>query len=127
MVRLCQINDVVVDKKRGCVWVATDRGVSRLALGYTTAAPSEKNIVAFPNPFSRRKHEAIYFRDIPADGTVRIHGLNGNLVATPTLLNKGEGGASYEWRPSSQTAPGTYFYVVVTPTLRKTGKMILTP
>ncbi|MBN1576145.1 MAG: hypothetical protein JW913_06325 [Chitinispirillaceae bacterium] len=122
-----QINDVFVDKRNGYVWVATDGGVSRLSLGYTAAAASEKKMIVYPNPFSRHRHEVIYFQDIPLEGSIRIHGLNGNLVATPTLLRKGAEGGCYEWRPSSRIPPGTYFYVIIAPNLRKTGKMILTP
>ncbi len=122
-----QINDIHVDKKNGYVWIATDKGLSRLSLGYTSAAPMAKKITAFPNPFSRRKHEVIYFRDIPIDAKLHIHSLNGNLVAIPKLVTKGEGGAYYEWEPPLSLPPGTYFYVVVTPSMRKSGKMILSP
>ncbi|MBN1308780.1 MAG: T9SS type A sorting domain-containing protein [Chitinispirillaceae bacterium] len=122
-----QINDVYIDKKNGYVWAATDEGVSRLSLGYTAAPASEKKTVVYPNPFSRRRHEVIYFQDIPREGSIRIHSLNGNLVAAPTLLRKGAGGESYEWRPSSRIPAGTYFYVIIAPNIRKTGKLILTP
>ena len=123
-----QINDLFVDKKNGCVWVATDRGVSRIALGYVSAADgSEPSIQVYPNPFSRKRHTAMYFRNVPREAVVSVHALNGNLVGKPALVIKGDGGAFYQWKPPAQCAAGTYFYAVVAPSEKKSGKIMIVP
>ncbi len=122
-----QINDIFVDTRNGYVWIASDRGVSRLALGYTRNSSAQSEVFVFPNPFSRKRDEVIHFENIPFDGSLRIYSLNGSLVGVPTLKRKGEDGSYFEWKPSSKVAPGTYFYTVVSTERKKTGKIIFAP
>jgi ligand-binding sensor domain-containing protein len=121
------VNDLFIDKKKGCIWIATDVGVSRLMLGYASRAIQQKSVIAFPNPFSRKAHSTMYFRNIPPDGTITIHSIGGALVGKPERLLEGDGGASFRWVPPARMSPGTYFYAVVSPKMRITGKIILTP
>ena len=122
-----RINDIFIDKKRGNLWLATDLGVSRLSLGYIAKSSTKMVSFAYPNPFSHRDHESIWFQNVPLNATLRVYSLGGNVVGVPTLVREGEGGAFYQWKPPSTTAPGTYFYAVATSSSRKTGKIILTP
>jgi hypothetical protein len=123
-----QINDVFVDRYNGAVWVASDRGVSRITLGYALPTATDMPpVVVFPNPYSLRRHNTVYLRHVPADAKVGIYALNGNLVGKPVEVIGNERGSAYEWKPSSNCVPGTYFYSVVTTTTKKTGTILIVP
>jgi hypothetical protein len=122
-----EINDICVDKVNGYIWVATNRGISRVALGYSARSSTIEEDVVYPNPFSFRRHKTIYFQRMPRNGTLRVYSLNGNLIKVPNAVRSGDDGAYYQWTPPSNLSPGTYFYVIVSPTIKKTGRIIITP
>lgn len=121
-----QVNDVCVDTKNGYVWIASDYGLSRLTLGYGERPATGDGEVVFPNPYSRSRHSVITFQNVPQGATVRVHGLNGNLVGKPELVRKSTSGSYFQWKPPSHLTPGTYFYAIVTSDDRTTGKLIVT-
>ncbi|MBN1760846.1 MAG: T9SS type A sorting domain-containing protein [Chitinispirillaceae bacterium] len=122
------VNDIIVDRNRGCVWVANDRGVSKIALGYASpVSGGEAPVVVYPNPYSFRRHSKVHFRNIPGDAVVNVYSLNGNLVGKPSEVMGNESRSLFEWKPASRCVPGTYFYSIVTPTSKKTGTMLLVP
>ena len=121
------VNDIFVDKANGFVWVGTERGLSRLSLGYTARSSTTEEDLIFPNPFHKRRHSIMHFQNIPRDAKLQIYALNGNLVATPKFIREGDSGAYYQWQPPSDIAPGTYFYVIISPLIKKTGKIMITP
>ena len=122
------VNDLFVDRSNGCIWVASDQGVSRIALGYTSpSAGEDPSVVIYPNPFSLRRHTTMHFRNVPSDAVVGIYALNGNLVGTPSMVIGSESRALYQWKPSSRCAPGTYFYSIVTSASKKSGTVLIVP
>lgn len=121
-----QVKDLALDVKKGYLWVATDKGVSRMSLGYRETAESKvAALQVFPNPFSFRRHATIYFQNVPADAAVKIYTLHGSLVASATLNRKSDTGAYFQWTPHKGLAPGTYFYSIVGQKSKSTGRLIL--
>jgi hypothetical protein len=122
-----QINDVVVDKKNGCVWVASNRGLSRLSLGYNLSSNKKEMEIVFPNPFSRKQHIFINFQSVPAGSEIRIYSLSGNLIGKPTVVRESDVGAYFQWQPPKNISPGTYFYSIVSSKSKSTGTLMLVP
>ena len=122
------VNDVIFDKQNGYVWAATNKGISRITLGYSNFQANVTNQQVFPNPFSLRRHKVVSFQNMPTDARVTVHALNGNLVGVATQVRSGLEGAYYEWTPASDIAPGTYFFAVKSiADVKKSGKLLIVP
>lgn len=121
------INSIFIDRKNGCLWAATDLGVSRLAIGYSIDANTKRNILAYPNPFSKARGTQINFENVTAGGFVEIYTLNGNLLAKALEQRKSTNGSLFTWKPSASVVPGTYFYRISAGGYSKTGKLLITP
>jgi ligand-binding sensor domain-containing protein len=121
------IKSISIDRKNGCLWAATDLGVSRLSIGYSIDSNIKRNIQAYPNPFSRNRDRQINFENVPAGGIVMIYALNGNLVAKAFEQRKSTNGSLFTWKPSSSLIPGTYFYRINAGGYSKAGKLLITP
>ncbi|HOM58080.1 MAG TPA: T9SS type A sorting domain-containing protein, partial [Candidatus Latescibacteria bacterium] len=88
------------------------------------APPSGLDSVrVFPQPFRPTHHHSLVFGGLPIGATLQIYRLDGSLIrdfaATET------GGITWDGKNGSGTAvsSGVYFYVVSSPSGRKTGKI----
>lgn len=121
------INDLTLDRKNGLLWVATDKGISRLSIGYRFSENSKSSVLVYPNPFSKKRHSMIHFKNLPFGSSVVIHDLGGKLVGKAKLSRESTEGSYYTWTPSPGTVPGTYFYSIHGEKIKKAGKFIITP
>lgn len=121
------INDLALDKKNGLVWVATYNGISRFSIGYKLEQNKESTVLVYPNPFCKRRHTMIYFKNLPTDSKVEIYSVDGQRISSAKLARQSSDGAYYTWTPETKTAPGTYFYSVHGNDIKKTGKFLITP
>jgi ligand-binding sensor domain-containing protein len=124
------ISDLALDKKNGFLWIATDVGISRLAIGYTLAESKKNTSVAYPNPFSSSRHKSIFFRNLPTDSKVSIYSIDGRLAGLASVVRTSDRGTFLEWSPSPDILPGTYFYTASqTGSVKasKSGKLLIVP
>ncbi|HRS96300.1 MAG TPA: T9SS type A sorting domain-containing protein, partial [Candidatus Latescibacteria bacterium] len=81
------------------------------------------SVRVFPQPFRPTHHHSLVFGGLPIGATLQIYRLDGSLIrdfaATET------GGITWDGKNGSGTAvsSGVYFYVVSSPSGRKTGKI----
>ncbi len=122
------VTDLEIDRENGVLWVGTALGVSRLALGYKLTTNSSSDVNVFPNPYSRSRHDEIKFRNLPPKSNVIIYSSGGKMVSRAEQIRDGVEGAFCIWKPSTELAPGTYFYSVQSAgkSSRK-GKILITP
>jgi Two component regulator propeller len=131
------ILDVNIDKKNGCLWVATGAGLSRMSLGDTsTILTDNKNIQAYPNPFSQTNpnHHEIIFKHCAFGSKVFIYTLRGALmkVLSPDVDNAypftGNGSeTTLRWVPPKNIVPGMYYYIGQPAQSAKTQKLLFIP
>ena len=72
------VNDLSIDKTGGYLWAATTAGLSRMNLGHTsTVVNNNKNIIAYPNPFSQTNpnHREIVFKHCAPDIKIYIYSI----------------------------------------------------
>lgn len=131
------IKDLSIDKTGGYLWVATNAGLSRMNLGHTsTTVDNNKNIIAYPNPFSQTNpnHREIVFKHCAPDAKIYVYTLSGALVkklsrdadnAYPTDSNPYE--STLRWVPSKKLVPGTYYFVGQPRQPTKTQKLLILP
>ena len=131
------VNDLSIDKTSGYLWVATNAGLSRMDLGHTsTTVDNNKNIIAYPNPFSQTNpnHREIVFKHCAPDAKIYIYTLSGMLVkklsrdvdnAYPADNNPYE--ATLRWVPSKKLVPGAYYFVGQPKQPAKTQKLLIIP
>lgn len=82
----------------------------------------------FPNSYTASGGATdITFTDLPADCTIEIHSLSGELVQRIIEVN-GDGEATWDLKNKSgeNVRSGVYSYVIITPQERKTGKIVIT-
>lgn len=107
------ITDMSIDKARGVLWIATPNGLSKFDLGhsFSTVTNNEKT-VAYPNPFSLSRHDELVIRNVAPDSRVDIFSSSGTSIARATPLEqlKNNYAWTFRWKPSTDLAPGTYFY-----------------
>jgi ligand-binding sensor domain-containing protein len=121
------IRDIVIDKKSGYLWVATENGFSSLDLGAKIDGIVEKSdIQVFPNPFSKSKNKMIYIRNIASGSNVAIYSINGRLVARPALNSTGSN-ESYIWNVANTINAGTYFVFAGNGKNKTMKKVLITP
>ncbi len=121
------ITDLALDRKNGLLWIATEEGISRLSIGYKFSENSGSGELVYPNPFSKKRHSMIHFKNLPAGSRVEIFDLSGKLIDKAKVARESTEGIYYTWTPSSATVPGTYFYSIHGDNLKKAGKFIITP
>jgi len=121
------ITDLSLDRKNGLLWIATEDGISRMSIGYKFSENSSSGVLVYPNPFSKKRHTMIHFKNLPAGSRVEIFDLSGKLIDKAKVARESIEGIYYTWTPSSGTAPGTYFYSIHGDNLKKAGKFIITP
>lgn len=121
------ISDLALDSKNGILWVATESGVSRFSIGYRLSENPKSSILVYPNPFSKKRHSMIHFKNLPSGSNVTIHDMSGKLIANAIETRSSSSGSYYSWNPSAKTAPGAYFYSVQGENVNKAGKFIITP
>ncbi len=131
------INNLNIDKTGGYLWVSTNAGLSRMSLGHTSVAvTNNKNILAYPNPFSQTNpnHREIIFKHCAPDIKIYVSTLSGTLVkklsrdvdnAYPTDNNPYE--ATLRWVPPKQLVPGMYYFVGQPQKPTKTQKLLIIP
>jgi ligand-binding sensor domain-containing protein len=110
------INDINIDRTAGVLWIATSDGLARYELGHSfRPIESNKEMVAFPNPFSLTRHNGVTFRRIAPGSQVMIYDIRGGLVCNVSGEKRNIGTSAYEWvvtwRPAPGVVPGTYFFV----------------
>jgi hypothetical protein len=119
--------DLSLDRKNGYLWIASERGVSRYALGYSVGRPNIGAAFVYPNPFSKRRHVEMVFEKLPSSSTVLVYTISGALVATlPPAVNSAYG-STCVWRPPAAIVPGIYLYTVRSSAKDSRGKIIVTP
>lgn len=92
-----------------------------------TPAQDVSSAYAFPIPYRPDLgHSQITFTNLSSTATIKILDSGGTLVAT---LLETDGDGQYSWDVTSssgaQLASGVYFYVIVGPVDRKTGKLMI--
>jgi len=121
------ITDLALDRKNGLLWVATEDGISRLSIGYKFSENTSSTVLVYPNPFSKKRHSMIHFKNIPGGSKVEIYDLSGKLIDKAKVARESKEGTYYTWTPPSGTVPGTYFYLIHGDKLKKASKFIITP
>lgn len=121
------ITDLALDRKNGLLWIATEEGISRLSIGYKFSENSSSSVLVYPNPFSKKRHSTINFKNLPGGSSVEIFDLSGKLIDKAKVARESVEGTYYTWTPSSTTVPGTYFYSIHGDNIKKAGKFIITP
>jgi ligand-binding sensor domain-containing protein len=129
------VNDLSIDRKNGYLWVATDQGLSRFTLGYSsTPAVDNKSIIVYPNPYSlsNPRHREIIFKHCAKNTRINIYAINGTLVKSLTsdansayALTGNTTETTLSWTPPKNILPGTYFFVGSKPYITK--KIIIIP
>ena len=121
------VNDISLDRTNRCLWLATDKGVSRFELiSGALAHLGNSTTTVYPNPFSRSnaRHREIVFDQVPARARLTIFTLTGSPVA---VVNPLEVNAHiFTWIPDRTLMVGTYFYQIVSPEQTKVGKILIT-
>jgi len=110
------VHDLSIDKTGGYLWVATNAGLSRMSLGHTASAVADnKNIVAYPNPFSRKNpnHREIIFKHCAPGAKINVYTLRGALVKVLSSdadnaypFDTGPFETTLRWVPSNKLVPG---------------------
>ncbi len=121
------ITDLALDRKNGLLWIATEEGISRLSIGYKFSEKSSSSVLVYPNPFSKKRHSTIHFKNLSNGSSVEIYDLSGKLIDKAKVARESIEGTYYTWTPSSATVPGTYFYSIHGENIKKAGKFIITP
>jgi len=106
--------DIAIDRHKGFIWIATDAGISKFDLGYSISDELNGSAMeVFPNPYSvsKMKQLSVTIRNVPNDSKVAFYNSNGQLIAAPKLIRKGNG-AYYSWKPGDTVVPGVYQLVV---------------
>jgi|GEM_PF-2327845 len=120
------VYDVSVDPVTGLVWVATDRGVSRLEGGVARPKTSLSDYKVYPNPF-RKQHRMVIFDQLPPDAEVRIHSQDGQTVKTfhPRDLTGGQ--AQWDGNNDAGRAvkSGVYLWTIQAGKQAKRGRLIV--
>jgi ligand-binding sensor domain-containing protein len=121
------INIRAHDERRDELWIATDRGLSRLVLpNPSPSSPSEARVC--PNPFlPGRGDREIVFSDVPDNSVLRIYGLAAELVRRIGLVDVRRHTMSWDGRNESgrPVASGMYLYVVSSPQGERLGKLCI--
>jgi len=121
------ITDLALDRKNGILWIATEEGISRFSIGYNSSENHSSSVLVYPNPFSKKRHTMIHFKNLPGKSKVDIFDLSGKLIDGAKVARESIEGSYYTWTPSSATIPGTYFYSIHGDNIKKAGKFIITP
>jgi hypothetical protein len=121
------ITDLALDRKNGLLWIATSEGISRLSIGYKFSENSKHTVLVYPNPFSKKRHSMMYFKNLPYGSRVEIFDLGGKLIDKAKVERESTEGTYCTWTPTLATVPGTYFYLIHGDKIKKTGKFIITP
>ena len=119
--------DLSIDRANGYLWIASERGVSRYALGYNVGKPNIGTAFVYPNPFSKRRHHEMVFEKLPSSSTVSICTVSGALIATISPVANSTYGSTCVWNPPAAIVPGLYLYFVQSAAGNSRGKIIVTP
>jgi hypothetical protein len=119
--------DLSMDRRNGYLWIASDRGVTRYALGYNVGSKNIGTALVYPNPFSKRQNRELLFQKLPPSSNVLIYSVAGTLVAKLSPEQNSVYGSACVWKPPSAIAPGLYLYTVSSSTGNSRGKIIVTP
>lgn len=132
---LCDnIYDLALDSVSGYLWMAQNKGVTRLIrddLRKTESFMTDSAIFEFkvyPNPFRPRKHNRIVFDFVAEDARVNIFNAGGKLVKS--FADDDLVGGRVEWDGKDDSgnlvAPGIYTYMVSRKgKKKKMGKLII--
>lgn len=121
-----RVFDVSVDKVSGEVWVATERGVSRLEGPSPAPVSGVSGVRAYPNPFLG-KHVVLVLDDLPEDAEAAILTQGGAVVRNfrPAAMR----GNQYHWDGTNSAGrkvkPGVYLYRVNAGGKTSRGKIIV--
>lgn len=122
------ITDLALDRKNGIIWVATENGISRFSIGYKLDGGNKKEtVLVYPNPFSKKRHSTMFFKNLPSLSKVDIFDLSGKRISNAKEMRLGSDGSYFTWNPSNSIVPGTYFYVIHNEDFSKSGKFLITP
>lgn len=121
------INDLSLDRKGGFLWIASDRGVSRYAIGYPIGVKNSGPPSVGPNPFSKRRHSELVFGDLAPASTVNVYTVSGTLVASLSPLQTSAHGSVCVWKPPRAIVPGVYVFTIGSTAKKSQGRIIITP
>lgn len=103
------INKLDYHAATGNLWIATENGLSRLALPLTTAATELSEIYAYPNPFKvELGTEKVTFAHLPFGAEIKIFTTSGELIKELDSTNQWDG----RNQSGKYVASGVYLYVV---------------
>jgi ligand-binding sensor domain-containing protein len=110
-----EVTHLAIDRKNGCLWIATRDGLSKYSLGHSFEQLSNnKKISAYPNPFVRSRHNEVIFENLAPQSSISIYTVDGRLikylVASGKNVIKTESEWTIIWKPDPDILPGTYLY-----------------
>ncbi len=120
------VQSLALDRKNGYLWVGTDLGVSRYAIGYSIIPQNNGAPFVYPNPFSKHRHQSIIFEKLPPASKVCIYTLAGTLVAVAPVVGQSASGTECAWTPPAGIVPGIYLYTIQAAASSR-GRLIIAP
>ena len=127
------VDDIVIDSRKGVLWMAHEQGVSwykrndlRANESFMTDSATT-DVKVFPNPYRPKIHKYISFDYLAEDATLSIFNRGGALIR----FYRGEDmyGGRVDWDGTDKNGklvvPGVYYYVVKNSKKTKKGKFII--
>jgi ligand-binding sensor domain-containing protein len=105
------IRALVIDQKRGIVYVGTEKGLSSLEIAPVQTMRSYSTLEFGPNPFVIPSSDPLSIRNLMANSSIRILSVDGNVVSE--FAAQGGGRAFWDGRNSRGefVTSGIYFIV----------------
>ncbi|MGM0458770.1 MAG: two-component regulator propeller domain-containing protein [Bacteroidota bacterium] len=104
------IRDIEVDEQTGEVYISTDRGLIIYSGVPNEPAASMNELKVYPNPFLYDRHDIIQIENLSDISTIRILGVDGNLIRT--IESRG-GRVTWDGLDSRGREVGSGVYIVV--------------
>ena len=109
-----RVKSLLFDADKGELWIGTFDGLSRLRISAGSEGELRSGLSVYPNPFVTGGSEELTFAGLPLGASLRIYGLDGQLVARVPGV---PGRATLSWRGQNEAGfivgTGIYYFVVV--------------
>ncbi len=120
-----QVTDIAIDVQTGLIYIGTSGGLSIMESGVEAPSEDLSDVEAYPNPVVVAAGDnALYFKRVPADATISIFSVAGDLVYELELslqdhwdLKNSKGGSVaggiYIFHVRSKNASGTGKFAII--------------